>query len=120
MTNLTIGARLAKLREYRDLTQEQLAERAGVHVDTIGKLEQGVRQTARLTTYQALASALDIELSRLLGQPSMIQQLPDAGGGLLALRDAIQDVASLPGVPFGDDSEPPALDALTAALLASR
>lgn len=115
MSELTIGARLAKLREYRDLTQEQLAERAGVHVDVIRKLEQGVRQSARLSTYQALASALDIELSRLLGQPSMTQQLPDAGGGLLALRNAIQDIGALPGVPFGDDGEPPALDALTAA-----
>src|SRR5690348_6481718 len=84
----TIGDRIRSLREFRDLTQEQLAERAGVHVDTIRKLEQGVRQSARINTLRALARALDAQLERLVGQPTVTQQLTD-DGGLLALRDAI-------------------------------
>ncbi|MEU1625259.1 helix-turn-helix transcriptional regulator [Streptomyces sp. NPDC020096] len=95
---MSIGERLAKLREYRNLTQEELAERAGVHVDTIRKLEQGVRENARMTTYGKLAAALDIELGRLLGQATMTQQLPESGG-LIALRNAVQDMTGLPGVP---------------------
>ncbi|MEU0332245.1 helix-turn-helix domain-containing protein [Streptomyces sp. NPDC006193] len=100
--NSTIGDRIRSLREFRDLTQEQLAERAGVHVDTIRKLEQGQRQSARITTLRALARALDVQLERLVGQPTMTQQLHE-DGGLIALRDAIQDLRSLPGVPADDD-----------------
>ncbi|MBL1107338.1 helix-turn-helix transcriptional regulator [Streptomyces sp. 5-8] len=102
--NTTIGDRIRSLREFRDLTQEQLAARAGVHVDTIRKLEQGQRQSARITTLRALARALDVQLERLVGQPTMTQQLTD-DGGLLALRDAIQDLGALPGVPVDDDLE---------------
>ncbi|RKN40125.1 helix-turn-helix domain-containing protein [Streptomyces hoynatensis] len=107
----TIGERIALLREFRDVTQEQLAERAGVSVDTIRKLEQGQRQTAYISTLRKLASALDVELERLLGQPTVTPELPAAEGGLVALRDAIQDVGDLPGVPVdGAESAPPAAD----------
>ncbi|MDT0465126.1 helix-turn-helix domain-containing protein [Streptomyces gibsoniae] len=102
----TIGDRVRSLREFRDLTQEQLAERAGVHVDTIRKLEQGVRQSARINTLRALARALDAQLERLVGQPTVTQQLTD-DGGLLALRDAIQDIGVIPGVLADLDLEDP-------------
>ncbi|WP_435279368.1 helix-turn-helix domain-containing protein [Streptomyces sp. 1222.5] len=102
----TIGDRIRSLREFRDLTQEELATRADVSVDTIRKLEQGVRQSARINTLRALARALDVQLERLVGQPTVTQQLQD-DGGLIALRDAIQDIGALPGVPAGDDLEDP-------------
>jgi len=104
--NVSIGDRIRSLREFRDLTQEELAARAGVHVDTIRKLEQGQRQSARINTLRALARALDVQLERLVGQPTVTQQLAD-DGGLIALRDAIQDIGALPGVPTGDDLEDP-------------
>lgn len=104
--NTSIGDRIRSLREFRDVTQEELAARAGVHVDTVRKLEQGTRQSARINTLRALARALDVELDRLLGQPTVTQQLSD-DGGLLALRDAIQDVGALPGVPIDEDLEDP-------------
>jgi transcriptional regulator with XRE-family HTH domain len=67
-----IGARIRQLRLARSprLTQEQLAERAGVSVDLIGKLEQGQRQTAQLGSLQKLANALGVEVSLLLARPS--------------------------------------------------
>lgn len=109
--NGTIGDRIASLRELRDLTQEELANSADVSVDTIRKLEQNRRLSARLDTLRRLARALDTELDRLLGQPTVTQTLsPD--GGLLALRDAIQDVDALPGVPSTDlDEDAPAPEA---------
>ncbi|MEZ7007462.1 helix-turn-helix transcriptional regulator [Streptomyces sp. AD55] len=110
--NTSLGDRISGLREFRDLTQEQLADRAGVHVDTIRKLEQGQRHSARLTTLRALARALDVQLERLVGQVTVTRQLTDDGGGLIALRDAIQDINTLPGVLAGDNLEdPPAEDA---------
>lgn len=108
--NASIGDRIRALREFRDITQEELSTRAGVSVDTIRKLEQGVRQSARISTLRALARALDAELDRLLGQPTVTQELSDSGG-LLALRDALQDVGALPGVPVdADPEEPPAAE----------
>ncbi|MGW2054574.1 helix-turn-helix domain-containing protein [Streptomyces sp. NPDC001840] len=104
--NSTIGDRVRSLREFRDVTQEQLAERAGVHVDTIRKLEQNVRQSARINTLRALARALDVQLERLVGQPTVTRKLSE-DGGLLALRDAIQDVTALPGVLADDNLEDP-------------
>lgn len=116
MSNTTIGDRIRALREFRDVTQEELATRAGVHVDTIRKLEQGTRQSARLNTLRSLASALDTELERLLGSPTVTPHQPD-DGGLLALRDAIQDIGTLPGVPSEDiDEDPPAADAWTGSV----
>jgi transcriptional regulator with XRE-family HTH domain len=58
-----IGRRIAALRHARGLTQEQLAERAQLSVDVIRRLEQGQRSTARFATLQAIAAALDTEVS---------------------------------------------------------
>ncbi|MBT2399564.1 helix-turn-helix transcriptional regulator [Streptomyces sp. ISL-100] len=104
--NTTIGDRIRSLREFRDVTQEQLAQRAGVSVDTVRKLEQGIRQSARINTLRSLARALDVQLERLVGQPTVTQELSD-DGGLLALRDAIQDIGVLPGVLADDNLEDP-------------
>lgn len=106
MSNSSIGDRIKSLREFRDLTQEQLADRADVSVDTVRKLEQNLRQSARINTLRALARALDVQLERLVGQPTVTQELSD-DGGLIALRDAIQDISALPGVLADDNIEDP-------------
>lgn len=104
--NTSMGDRIRVLREFRDITQDELARRSGVSVDTIRKLEQGVRESARINTLRGIARALDVQLERLIGQPTVTTQLtPD--GGLLALRDAIQDPGSLPGILGDADLEDP-------------
>ncbi|MFD4745060.1 helix-turn-helix domain-containing protein [Streptomyces rubiginosohelvolus] len=104
--NTSIGDRIRALREFRDITQDALAERSQVSIDTIRKLEQNRRQSARIGTLRSIARALDVQLERLVGQPTVTQQLTD-DGGLLALRDAIQDPGSLPGVLGDEDLEDP-------------
>jgi transcriptional regulator with XRE-family HTH domain len=87
------------------MTQEQLAERAGVSVDLIKKLEQGRRDAARLTTLTALAQALDVSRSELLDRRPRL-----AGGDghlVLGLRDALHSVDVLPGVDLRDDDGAP-------------
>ncbi|MDP9368665.1 MAG: helix-turn-helix domain-containing protein [Chloroflexota bacterium] len=56
----TFGARLRGLREAAGLTQEQLAERAGLSANAIGALERGERRRPYPHTLQALADALGL------------------------------------------------------------
>ena len=50
---------LRVLRMERDLTQERLAERAGLHLNSVGLLERGLREPSLYTVFQ-LATGLDM------------------------------------------------------------
>jgi predicted ATPase/DNA-binding XRE family transcriptional regulator len=54
----TFGALLRTYRDRRGITQEELAERAGLSVDAIGLLERGERQRPQRFTLQRLLDAL--------------------------------------------------------------
>ncbi|WP_245703435.1 helix-turn-helix domain-containing protein [Streptomyces lushanensis] len=113
-----MGDRLAELRLRRNMTQEQLSEYAGLSVDVIRKLEQGRRKTARLSSINALARALDTEPSYLVGQPSTFEVRDAADDGLpsvLALRQAVSPVADLLGGET-DPEDPPSIEELRASL----
>lgn len=92
----TIGQRIYELRTDRTpkLTQQELAERAGVSLDLISKLERGVRQTARIPTLNAIAEALDVDPGVLVGRPTRLESVPD-DGGLLQLRRALTPVTDI-------------------------
>ncbi|MFE6690759.1 helix-turn-helix domain-containing protein [Streptomyces sp. NPDC057743] len=112
----SIGDRIARLRARRKLTQEGLAERAGLSVDVVRKLEQGVRRTARLSTLNSLARALDVEPSALVGKPSTFEVRGDGEQpSVLALRRAVAPVSELLGED-PDPEDPPGLAALQTAL----
>lgn len=66
---MDLGDRLSKLRRMAGLTQEQVAERSGMSVDVIRKLEQHRKRSARLPTLHALAKGLGVEVITLLGDP---------------------------------------------------
>lgn len=100
-----IGVRLKRLRRERSMTQEGLAEAAGVSVDLIAKLEQGRRSTARVTSLIKLANALDVDLSQFVGKRPQLGNGDD--GRVLAVRDALISPDLLPGMD-GDDSGEPA------------
>ncbi|MFI6452499.1 helix-turn-helix domain-containing protein [Streptosporangium amethystogenes] len=109
--DMTIGERLKVARQFTDLTQEALAERAGVHLDTIRKLEQGLRQSARISTVNALAHALGVETTALLLGIAPQEEHQDPQ--LLALRRALIPVSDfLPGTDHEDEDTPPDVAAL--------
>jgi transcriptional regulator with XRE-family HTH domain len=112
----TLGDRLRYVRKRRDLTQRQLAEKAGVSIDVVTRLEQGQRSTARLTTLARLARALDVDVSALLAPVSVLNRPADNGrGGLLELRRALTS-GELPGLDdHADGDEPPSVVDLEAA-----
>jgi len=107
----SIGDRLRRLRTERGLTQEQLAERAGVSVDLVKKLEQGRRESARLTTLTALASALDVPRSEMLDKRPRLDGTDTRL--VLGLRDALLSLDVLTGFdPQHDNGEATPLDQL--------
>ncbi len=64
---LEVGQRLARLRLARNVTQAALAERAGIGVRTLRRLEAGGPST--LDTFLRVATALDVEEAILSSLP---------------------------------------------------
>jgi len=58
---------LRVIREYRGLTQAQLAEKAGIEQPQISAIENG-RRTGTAQTLKALATALGAPLEVLVGK----------------------------------------------------
>jgi transcriptional regulator with XRE-family HTH domain len=90
MPDMDIGDRIRQIRHRRGMTQDELAERSGVHLDTIKKLETKIREGARISTLHALARGLDVQTSDLLG--TGIELDPDDNGdaaSLLAMRHVL-------------------------------
>ncbi|HVZ79141.1 MAG TPA: helix-turn-helix domain-containing protein [Gemmatimonadaceae bacterium] len=103
MTDLRgrVGARIKQLRKAQRLTQEQLAERAGLSDKFVGELERG-KANPTLTTLAALSDALGVSLVDLLGvQPERARLTPRQA---TQVRDALASIESLvewaaPGQP---------------------
>ncbi len=64
----SFGRRLARLRDKAGLTQEALAERAGLSRNFIGLLEAG-RQTPSLDSLRSLQEALGVDIESLVTGP---------------------------------------------------
>jgi len=65
MTPTQMGRRLQQLREARDLSRQELAERADISREYLRRLEAG-RQDPTVGTLQRLAKALGVKVTRLL------------------------------------------------------
>lgn len=63
----TFAATLRTLRAARGLTQPQLSEAAGIHLQTLRNFEQGVYDDPRLSTLRKLAAALGVTVGELVG-----------------------------------------------------
>lgn len=60
-----MATRIKALREQRGMTQEQLAEKAGVSRTYLARLETA-RQDPTLSTLEKLAKALGVKATRLI------------------------------------------------------
>ncbi|WP_330438844.1 helix-turn-helix domain-containing protein [Micromonospora sp. NBC_00821] len=123
MKKPTTGDNLARLRRAAKLKQEQLAERAGLSVETVRKLEQNRPGSPSLGTLHAFARALGVHTSALIGDASeaAARDEPDHRPLSLAeIRRAVAPVHGLTGAalaaPAGD---PPPVDTLRARLRAT-
>ena len=60
-----LGTNLREARERLGLTQEQVAERSGVHATEVSRIEGGKRDP-QVSTVIRLANALEVEPGELL------------------------------------------------------
>jgi transcriptional regulator with XRE-family HTH domain len=65
----TFGSRLKALREKAGLTQAQLAERCGLHLSAVFKLEQG-RRAPSWDTVQTLCDVLKVSCEEFRASPA--------------------------------------------------
>ena len=69
MTSINLAENIRVNRARKRLTQKDLADRAGVAIATIGKLERGIQseEETEIRTVIKLATALDISPNKLVG-----------------------------------------------------
>jgi len=73
-----IGQRLRSFRELSGMTQQDLAQKAGLSVSIVARLEQGAKSDPRVSTLQALANGLGIEIGQLTDRE--VKELPRTKG----------------------------------------
>jgi transcriptional regulator with XRE-family HTH domain len=61
----TLGENLRAARQRLELTQEQVAERSGVHATEVSRIEAGKRDP-KVSTLRRLAKAVEMPPGRLL------------------------------------------------------
>lgn len=61
----SFGKVIAQLRRSADLTQEELAHRAGIHATYVSQIERGLKSPT-ISTLQKLAKALGTKPSKIL------------------------------------------------------
>ena len=81
------GDRLAQAREKRELSQAELAKRAGLQAAAIGHFERGRRKPS-FANVRALAKALNVSSDYLLGRTEDMKGATTAFRGEEDLTDA--------------------------------
>jgi transcriptional regulator with XRE-family HTH domain len=97
MTGEHLGDRLAQLRRDRGMTQEELADRAGVSVDVVRKLEQHRKDGIRLETLRKLAAGLQTDSASLLDDAEAALTGGHSGPALAPPAASVPDLGPAPG-----------------------
>ena len=63
----SLGDRLARIRGFRRMSQQDVAERTGLKVQNISRIETEQREHVRSDTLRRLAEALDCSTDYLVG-----------------------------------------------------
>ena len=66
------GLRLKTLRVQRDLTQDEMARKAGLHRTFLGQLERGQRGI-NIAELPSLAAAFDLEIGELFSDDALLR-----------------------------------------------
>ena len=63
-----LAENIKKFRKQREISQEELARKAGVTYSTLIKLESGSNKNPTVKTLQQIAQALDVSLDDLVNE----------------------------------------------------
>lgn len=84
-----IGKRIRQIRLQRDLTQEELGERANLHYSYIGQVERGDKIPS-LKTLSKIAKALNVSLDYVLEDVKTYEARPDTEAAINELVTMIK------------------------------
>ncbi|WP_405135551.1 helix-turn-helix domain-containing protein [Nocardia sp. NBC_01388] len=98
-----IGDNIRELRG-KALTRQELADKSGVSFDLLKKLEQHNRNSTSLATLRKLATALDCDVSDIVGKRSGLPAATGESAGVNAIRRALTNVDELTGTA---EQQPP-------------
>jgi transcriptional regulator with XRE-family HTH domain len=78
---VSIGERVRTGRKALHLSQEEVARRAGVSLNQVNRLERGEIVDPHFSTLAGLATALDMQISELVGEPAVpLTEVPSSAG----------------------------------------
>lgn len=81
---MRIGERVRTRRKALHLSQEEVARRAGVSLNQVNRLERGEIVDPHFSTLAGLATALNMQISELVGEPAVpLVKAPQAGQDFL-------------------------------------
>jgi transcriptional regulator with XRE-family HTH domain len=111
---LSMGERIAWYRQRRGMSQEVLAGLVGRTADWLSKIENNRIDLDRLSVLHFLASALDVTVGDLIGEPLLLDWSAEGGRMTVpALRAALMDYRQItPLLNSAPTGPPPELDAL--------
>jgi transcriptional regulator with XRE-family HTH domain len=61
-----VGANIRRIRVWKRIRQEDLAELAGLHKTTMYRIENGLRPSMELASLERIAGALGVRMATLL------------------------------------------------------
>jgi PAS domain S-box-containing protein len=102
---MTFGQRIRELRNVKGLTQKELADKAGISITYLSKLETGALPPPREKTILALANILVADQAELFGLAKKIpsrwlgQLNPEVARTFRSILEAGQPLKSVRGVP---------------------
>jgi transcriptional regulator with XRE-family HTH domain len=98
--DLAVGARIRLLRKVRGLSQQALAEAAGVTFQQIQKYERGANRVSA-SMLARIANALDAPVSEMFGENGAQSGAVDEVASLLSQPGAIDLLRAFSALPRG-------------------
>ncbi|MEV6578868.1 helix-turn-helix domain-containing protein [Streptomyces sp. NPDC051582] len=102
-----LGTLLRELRDAANLTQDQVAERSGVSVRTIRRLESGTSTNHRMGTVNLLADALGLDDGDRLRLAAALAGPPASPAARAGAGRGSRPPESVPGPPPAPPARPP-------------
>lgn len=112
---MTFSERLKRIREQKELTQEQLAQRSGISRRMIQKYESGVARP-RFDASEKIASALEISVSELLGESGTLVTQAAEKYGSRGAKQAEELMSEVTGLFAGGDLAEEDMDVMMRAI----